>query len=596
MGRQRLVVTVAIACVAVSVAGAALAANTPRAEVRGVQDKALRTLIQQAVGDAPTPPASRIDARRRAREAGEKAIAVLRSQGYYDYDVEPDIGEGDTPTAFVAIITGPVSKIAAPAIAWVGDPPDADTKSAADVAMALKPGTPGQAEVVIAAEGRIVGAVEKRGYADAATRPREVIVDHADQTVQPTFNILAGPLVKMGGLKVDTKGRTNPKWVAGLAPWRAGQTYKPESVAELERRLLDTGVYDSVTVALAPASQAVNGERPVIVSLADRPKGTLELGASYSTTEGAGVDSNWILYNRLGRADTLTNTFRIADIDSRLQTQLALPDWWRPEQTLKLTAALYREHTPAYDDYGAGISADLTHRFGKTSFLTWGASIDYTDTTENEAANYVRGSRQRQLATFAVLGAFTLDRSNDPLNPISGWKIDARAEPTVATGDGSIVYFKVSAQAAVYYPLLGAGDTVVAARLKLGGIAGGDIPGVPSQDRFYSGGGGSVRGYGYQDVGPRYPDNTPQGGLSLFETSLELRQKLTKSWSVAGFIDAGTVGEHVYPDFREPSVGVGVGVRYNLGFGPIRVDIAAPLNPRHGDAAVQLYLSIGQSF
>ena len=90
----------------------------------------------------------------------------------------------------------------------------------------------------------------------------------------------------------------------------------------------------------------MNGLRPVIVSLVDRPKGTLELGASYATTEGVGVDANWILYNRLGRADTLTTSSRIAQIDSRLQSQLSLPHWKRPEQTLKLTAALYRRGHP----------------------------------------------------------------------------------------------------------------------------------------------------------------------------------------------------------------------------------------------------------
>jgi translocation and assembly module TamA len=439
--------------------------------------------------------------------------------------------------------------------------------------------------------------VQKRGYADGAAKPRVVVVDHADHSVQPTFRIAAGPLVKMDGVTVEGKGRTRAGWVTRLAPWKPGQVYRPDAVAELERRLLDTGVYDSVTVALAPASQAVDGERPVIVSLTDRPKGTLELGASYSTTEGVGADSSWIVYNRLGLADTLTNSLRIANIDSRLQSQLSLPHFGKPEQTLKLTVApVYWDKTPAYDDLGVGVSADLTHRYGKTSFLTYGASVDYTDTTENQATNYVLGRRTRRLTTFALLGAFTLDRSNDPLDPTRGWKIDARAEPKYAIGDGSIAYLKLSAQAAFYWPLDAGANTVIAARLRLGGIAGGSIPGVPAQDRFFAGGGGSVRGYGYQDVGPRYPDNTPEGGLSLFESSLEVRRKLFGAWSAAAFVDAGNVGFHVYPDFREPSIGAGIGVRYNLGFGPIRVDLATPLNPRKGDSPVQLYLSIGQSF
>jgi translocation and assembly module TamA len=158
-----------------------------------------------------------------------------------------------------------------------------------------------------------------------------------------------------------------------------------------------------------------------------------------------------------------------------------------------------------------------------------------------------------------------------------------------------VAYLKSSAQITGYLPL-GAGGTVIAGRAKLGAIFGGDIPLVPAPARFYAGGGGSVRGYAYQAVGPRYIDNTPQGGLSLFEASLEVRQHITGKWSVVAFVDEGAVGKQVNPDFTHPDIGVGLGVRYNLGFGPIRVDIGTPLVRRNGDAPIQLYLSIGQSF
>lgn len=577
------------------VAGVAQAA-VPRAEVRGVDDKALRGLILQAIGDAPAKSSSRLEARHRAEEAAGKAIAVLRSQGYYDYDVEPDIGDGDAPVSIVTVDPGPLTRIAETRVEWVGAAPDDKTQADAVKAMALNAGDPGRAETVIAAEGRLVAALQKLGYADALARPREVVVDHADRSMRPTFHIAAGPLVKMDGVKVEGKSRTHATWVARQAPWKPGQVYNPDKVAEFERRLTDTGVYDTATVALAPADQAVNGERPVIVSLADRPKGTIELGASYSTTEGAGVDSSWILYDRLGLADTLTNTVLIAQIDSRIQAQLALPDWRKPDETLKLTGALYRDRTPAYDDDGIEISADLTHRYTKSSYLTYGASVGGTEITENEALDYVLGERYRRLVSVSLLGAFAIDRSNDPLNPIRGWKLDARVEPTADEGDGSILYLKATSQVSGYLPFDPQGDTVVAGRVRMGIIAGGDIPGVPAEDRFFAGGGGSVRGYGYQEVGPRYPDDVPQGGLSLFETSLELRRKLTANWGVAAFVDAGSVGEQAYPDFHAVQVGVGVGVRYNLGFGPIRIDVATPLNPRRDDAPVQVYLSIGQSF
>ncbi len=573
-------------------AGPALAA--PRFDVRGVDDH-LRTLIQNAIGPAAAAPASRLEARRKAIEAGERAIAVLRSEGYYDYDVQPDIGEGDTPQPFLMVNPGPRSKISDPHIEWIGPPPVAQVAAEATKAMALKPGGPGRAEDVIAAEGRIVSVLQKDGYADAAADPRQVVVDHADFTVQPAFRIAAGDLVKMDGVELRGPSRTRPSWIRRLAPWKAGQVYRPQDVAVLERRLVDTGAYDSATVSLAPPADAKNGQRPVIVSLADRPKGTLELGASYSTTEGAGVDSRWIVYNRLGFADTITTSLLVAQIDSRLQVELSLPSFRKPERTLKLTAALYRDDTTAYQSSGAVISADLTHKFSKISFLTYGVSVDGSQTDEKEAANFVTLSRRRSLATLAGLLAFNLDRSNDPLDPTKGWRLSARMEPTYAVGDGPVAFLKAWAQVSAYLPI-GGPNTVIAARGKLGSIFGGDIPLVPAPARFYAGGGGSVRGYAYQAVGPRYADNTPEGGLSAFEGSVELRQHIIGPWAVAAFVDAGAVGKQASPDFTHPDIGVGFGVRYNLGFGPIRVDIATPLVQRNGDAGIQVYLSIGQSF
>jgi translocation and assembly module TamA len=572
------------------------AATTQRIDIRGSMDSNLRAEIGRALGPAPAAPSSRLEASRRAHEAGETAIAVLRSEGYYDYVVEPGLGDGDQPKSFVDVTPGPRSKIASPQIEWVGLTPDPKVADIAQAAMKLKVGDPGRAVDIIAAEGRMVAALREDGFADAEADPREVVVDHADLTVQPTFRISAGELVRLGPVKLITNGRTNPRWVARLAPWKVGQVYRPKSVAELERRLLDAGVYERVTVALAPPEEAVNGQRPVIVSLADRPKGSLELGASYSTDEGVGVDSRWILYNRLGRADTLTNIFRIAQIDSRVQSQLALPDWGRPQQTLTLTSALYRDDTPAYLLWGLGAAADLTQRFGKTSFLTYGVSLDGTQTDQKETEDFIGVSKYRDLVTLGGLVAFAVDRSNDPLNPTSGWRFDARVEPKVAVGNGPVTYLKSQAQVSAYLPLGQTSGMVIAGRLKLGEIFGGDIPLVPAQDRFYAGGGGSVRGYGYQDVGPRFPDNNPEGGVSLFESSIELRQRITQRWGAVAFVDAGSVGTNVAPDFSHPEVGIGVGVRYDLGFGPIRLDIATPLERREGDSPIQLYISIGQSF
>jgi len=575
-------------------AGPAHAAQ-PRAKIEGDLPGDLRNQIQTAIGETDRPVLNRFEARRRAREASEAAIAVLRSEGYYAYEVEPDVAEGDVSAALVRVKPGPRFKLTDAKVDWVGAAPAPEVVQAGVGAMGLREGEAGRAADVLAAEGRIVSVVQKRGYADAVAEPREVIVDHADGSVRPTFKIAAGDLVRLDGVDLTTEGRTSARWVTNLAPWDAGDVYDPEDVAELERRLLDTGVYDSVTVALAPKEQTTaEGLRPIIVSLADRKRRTLEAAASYATTEGAGVEVKWTRYNRFARADTLSLLARLSELDSRLAAELALPHWRRPQQTLKLGGAAYRIRTDAYDENGVGVRADVQRRYGKTSYVTVGASLDYSRTDEKGETTLT--SLGRDIVTVGTLADLVLDRSDDPLNPRHGWRISARGEPTMLIGDVNRPYLKLQSQGSYYLPLSKDAGTVVAARLKAGLIVGGSIPEVPASKRFYAGGGGSVRGYAYQAVGPRLADNTPQGGLSLLEGSLEVRQRVTGPWGVVLFVDAGAVGSGELPKGRDLSLGAGVGVRYDLGFGPIRADIAVPMDKREGDSAYQIYISIGQSF
>jgi translocation and assembly module TamA len=392
-----------------------------------------------------------------------------------------------------------------------------------------------------------------------------------------------------------TRGRTSQAWINRLETWKPGEVYDPEDVAELERRLLDTGVYEAVTVSLAtPEKATAEGWRPIIVSLTDRERRTIELGASYSTTDGVGLEGRWTRYNVLGRADTLAAVGRLSNIDSALGMELKLPHWRRPQQTLQLSAQAYRELTDAYNQTGVGVEAELQRRFRKTSFLTLGATLDYgrTDELQTRTLNPLG----RDLLIAAALAVISLDRSDDPLNPRRGWRVEGRVEPTVLVGEGVRPYVKVQAQGSAYFPFGEKARTVVATRLKMGSMIAGVIPDIPASRRFYAGGGGSVRGYSYQAVGPRLADNTPQGGASLLEASLELRQQLTRRWSVVGFVDAGAVGTDQFPTGKDLSAGAGLGVRYDLGFGPIRADVAVPLDKRTGDPAFQVYLSIGQSF
>lgn len=580
-----------------SCAGAALA--EPRAQIRGELPDELRAQLVRAVGEVDGAPENRFEARRRARAAAESATALLRSEGFYQPLVE-DVVEGDeTPLAIITVTPGRRFVLTEPAIAWQPTAPDARSAELARAEIGLTAGDPGRAVDVIAGEGRAIAALVREGYADAEAQPRRVVVDHAAFTVAPEYRLAPGERVRLNGVRLETQGRTNPAWVRYLAPWREGDIYDPERVAELERRLLETGVFDGVGVALAPREQnTADGHRPVIVTLTDRPRRILDLGLTVSTAEGYGASALWTHFNRFGRADTLRYEARFGTLESRLGASLNLPHWRRPGRTLQLSGYLLQETTDAYDRTAVSVAADLRQRLGRTSWFSYGAALDAGryDESRFDLQSRLQIVSNRDLAILTFRGSAYIDRSNDPLDPTSGWRLTINAQPTAVAGEDTTVFLRAESQATAYLPLQDGAKAVAAGRIRLGSIFGSSESTVPSDRLFFSGGGGSVRGYEYQGVAPRQPDGRPRGGLSLFEVSAEVRRQIRGNLGAAVFVDAGSVGFNATPDFSNLRYSAGFGVRYRLPFGPIRADIAFPLEKREGDADFQVYVSIGQAF
>jgi translocation and assembly module TamA len=139
---------------------------------------------------------------------------------------------------------------------------------------------------------------------------------------------------------------------------------------------------------------------------------------------------------------------------------------------------------------------------------------------------------------------------------------------------------------------------VLAARTRVGSIFGASQFKVPASQRFYAGGGSSVRGYKYQSVGPLDSKNDPIGGRSLVEVNAEARIKIIDQFGVVPFVDGGQVYDQVYPELASTDLqwAAGLGLRYYSAVGPVRFDIAFPVNPRSIDDPYQFYISIGQAF
>jgi len=160
-----------------------------------------------------------------------------------------------------------------------------------------------------------------------------------------------------------------------------------------------------------------------------------------------------------------------------------------------------------------------------------------------------------------------------------------------------MTYVRAQFDASAYRPV--SDNVVVAGRVRLGTISGAPLFDLAPSRRFYSGGGGSVRGYGYQQLGPKDQDGDPIGGRGLAEFGLEARVRLKQfggNFGVVPFFDGGSLTSKEFPDLRNWRYAAGIGVRYYSTFGPIRVDLGVPLNRQKGDGPFAVTVSLGQAF
>jgi translocation and assembly module TamA len=182
--------------------------------------------------------------------------------------------------------------------------------------------------------------------------------------------------------------------------------------------------------------------------------------------------------------------------------------------------------------------------------------------------------------------------------PTRGFRASGSVTPTESLGGqaGSATFVIMQASGSTYFDIVGNGRSIVAVRGLVGAVEGASQFLIPPDQRFYAGGSATVRGYKYQWISPHFPDGIPQGGTAIDAASIEFRQRILEKFGAVAFVDAAQVNGNGSP-FRGPlDVGVGVGVRYFTGFGPIRLDIAVPLNRIPRNDAFEFYIGIGEAF
>jgi len=582
-----LVPAALVVAIGVSAAPQSAFADSPVVIEGGDED--MRDAIAELLPDRDRPE-SLFDAERIAEEAAARALAWLRSEGYYGATVTPEATE-EPAVARLVIEPGARFTFEAPQIEYVGEAPNAIARTAAAQATGvMDAGAPARAEDVLAAEAGAVLALQNLGYAGAQAGERRVVVDHADSRVSTAFRLEAGALVRLGSVRAEPNDLIRPSFIAGLQNWDDGATYEPELLSRLRRDLSSTGAVSLAATRIEPPGP--DGVSNVVLNVEPARRNAYEVGVSYSTTDGVGLEAEWTRRNFTRRADNLVVGATLAEMNQGVSV-----DWIRPHaprlgHTLTIGAEAEREDIDAYTRQGVAIygsvdaSPDL--RLGRSYGLRLSAD-HYNETNSNVRDAIV-------LSTFAAIRNDTTEQRFDPRD---GSIVDLRIEPSVSTGDETLGFIRLIGEGRVYESMQEDDRLTLAARLRAGWLTAvsGDADDVPPDRRFYAGGGGSVRGYEYNSIYPEERDllGLTPGGQGLLEGSIEARYRFDDRWGMAAFVDGGTAFDDV-EDAGDLSWAVGLGARYDLGFAPLRIDVAFPLDGDEANDDFALYISIGQAF
>ncbi len=431
------------------------------------------------------------------------------------------------------------------------------------------------------------------GGADVDVRTREARL---------TWRVEPGPVVRFGVVRVDGLERTDEELVRREITLRDGDVYSLEALRETRSGIQELRVFRSVVVRPQPeeAQSGADGDViwPVEILTSERPPRSVRVGVGWGTDDRLRAQLAYAHRNWLGDARHLDAKLRFSRLERSFSLGVEQPHWLARRQTLRLESRLGRDLTPAFDaerlvsglrvlrNFGSHWSAQAGYEF------SWSAIGDASSTTA-----LLLDDPERRVFLSGLRFGVRRSTVEDPLDARQGSRVDLSVAPFSSALGSDVSFVSTELRARAFQPL---GPTVLAGRIRLGSLqplSGSSADEIPLPERFYSGGGSSVRGFSFWGLGPREADGRAVGGASVFEGSLELRFPIRDPVAGVVFADAGQLD--LSPWRWKPAdltYSVGGGLRIATPLGPIRFDLALPLNAPSEANTTFFHFSIGQAF
>ncbi len=558
---------------------------------------------------------------RRGREDLARLTQIMRLYGYYDAEIAQSIvgpegaavrkeglaasGAGASvpfdPRKVVVrfdVVPGPQYTLDNIALGNV----DAAADSAAlRAAFALKRGDPVNSDRISLGRAELDRALGESGYAFAKVGEPSLVIDHAARSGDLDVPVTTGGVYAFGAVRSLLPDYLSSRHLQRIARFDSGDPYRRTLVDDLRKAVLATGLVSSVTLEPREVIRPDRDKPGLIdleVAMVKAPQRTVAGLIGVASGEGFRVEGTWE-HRNFFPPEGLVRAHVVAGTREQLLGFTIRKSNFR-DRDQALTGDLFAQTRQTNAFNSRTLSALVTLEKQTTLIFqkpwTYSFGIQLLATSERQSSSPVSVRETYFIAALPLQGAY--DGSDDLFDPKRGFRLSLRVSPEISVQEGTRSnYVRTQLDASAYKAVSDA--VVLAGRVRLGSIPGAETASIAPSRRLYSGGSASVRGYAYQAVGPRDASNAPSGGRSLTEIALEARIRtglLGGLVSLVPFVDAGTVGPVATPTLRGVKVGVGIGVRYQTSFGPIRIDLGTPLNPAKGDSRIGVYVALGQAF
>ena len=538
-------------------------------------------------------PANAAQLDRRARDDENLLRQILRADGRYDGEVATAIAnEAGQTVVHVTVTPGPAyrfGQVSVDGLAGAGA-----NAAALREAFAVHPDDPVAAEKVSAALAAFRLKLGREGYPFAKVADPQVTVDHATQRAALVLPVDLGAKARFGRIvATGTKPPFDARHIAVIARFKPGDPYDAALIDDLRRALIQTSL-----VALAkvdPVPSATPGVVDIRVETGRAPPRTVAGELGYGTGEGGRAQLSWQHRNLLPPEGAVTFQGVLGTREQSLSAILRRANYHARDRVLTAQLAAAHSNFDAYEARTVTASVGLERQsniiWQKT--WTWSVGTEFVASDERDTIEATGQARRRTFLVAALPGALGYDGSDDLLNPTRGFRLGVHVSPEASLHDGVTGYVKLQLDGSAYLPV--GSRVVLAGRVRFGAIKGAPRDIIAPSRRFYAGGGGSVRGFGYQKIGPTDVDGTPIGGRGLTEGAIEARIRFG-AFGVVPFLDTGNLYAASEPKLTHLRYGTGLGARYYSSFGPIRVDLGTPIARRPGESRLAIYVSLGQAF